>query len=109
MVRTRHMIRRTYGSNERGWLFSARFWRDALERAARNAAGLALVALGFGSADPYDELALVTPDRVLLLAQLGPWQLAGVAAAAGAVLSLLTSVVAGNIGERGTAALTTPK
>lgn len=109
MESTRHMISRTYGTNRRGWLLSWEFWRDALERAVRNATGLALAALGFGHAAPYDELALVTPGRVLLLAELGPWQLAGVAAAAGLVLSLLASIAAGGVGERGTAAFLPPK
>lgn len=102
MESTRHMIKREYGGR-RGWLFSRAFWRDALERAVRLAAGAALVALGAGTA-AEDAGGELDPGVAGDLVALGLWKVAAAVAAAAALLSLLTSLAAGLVGDRGTAA-----
>lgn len=97
---TRRMIKRSYGQ-PRGWLFTRHFWRDALERAVRIAAGVTLAALGAGAAAGGE--AELDPGLVGDLVAAGLWRVAGGVALAAVALSLLTSVAAGMVGERGTA------
>lgn len=99
MARTRNMIIRDYGER-RGWLLTGAFWRDALERAVRVAAGAALLALGAGAAGAGE----LDPTIVGAVAQLGTWQVALGLALGAFVASILTSLAAGMVGERGTAA-----
>lgn len=101
MENARHMIRRRYGE-PRGWLFTRRFWRDALERAVRVAAGSTLLALGAGAAAGGE--ADLDPGVAGALVAFGLWKVAAGVALASVVLSLLTSLAAGMVGERGTAA-----
>lgn len=75
------------------WLLSGDWWLDALERAARAAAGGALGVLS------ADQLAVIPG---------ADWRLALVAAGGAAVVSLLVSVVAGRVGDPGTASFRRP-
>lgn len=70
-------------------IWSGKFWRDAGERAVSTAAQSALLALG------ATQLNVLEAD----------WVTVAGFAAGGAVLSLLKSLIAQNVGERGTASL----
>lgn len=71
-------------------IYSAAFWKDAGERAAKSAAQAGILALGGGAAD------VLTLD----------WATFGGAFGGGALLSILTSVASAGLANRGTASLT---
>ncbi|MGH3388940.1 MAG: holin [Actinomadura sp.] len=70
-------------------MFTANFWRDAIERAIRTAAQALIGILGAGATGLLDI----------------DWPAALSAAGLAALLSLLTSIVASGVGTKGTAAL----
>lgn len=70
-------------------LFTVEFLRDAAERAIRTAAQSALTALG---GDAFDVWAV-------------NWQTVAGISAGGAVVSILTSIVATQFGDKGSASL----
>lgn len=72
-------------------LYSAAFWRDAIERATKTAAQSVILALGGGATN------VLTLD----------WLTLAGAAGGGALLSLLTSIGSVGIRDTGTASLTT--
>lgn len=76
-------------------MFSKEFWKGAAERAIKTAAQFALFPLG---------VDVLSPSGVEITASLA--QQVGVAAAFGAVASLLTSIASSRIGEKGTPSLT---
>lgn len=71
-------------------IYSAIFWKDAGERAAKSAAQAGLLVLGGGAVN------LLTVE----------WATLGGGMGGGALLSLLTSVVSAGVANRGTASLT---
>ncbi|MGE2733867.1 holin [Mycolicibacterium vaccae] len=71
-------------------IYSAAFWKDAGERAAKSAAQAGILALGGGAVN------VLTLDLATF----------GGAAGGGALLSVLTSIASAGIANRGTASLT---
>lgn len=72
-------------------MFTALFWRDAVERASKTAAQAAVAALGVGAVGILDV----------------DWAGVAAAAALGFVLSVLTSVASEPFGDAGTPSLLT--
>jgi len=70
-------------------IYTASFWRDAIERAIKTAAQSALLAIGGGAVN------VVALD----------WITIGGAAGGGFVLSMLTSIASVTVTQRGTASL----
>lgn len=74
-------------------MWTAEFWLDTAERAIKSAAQAPLVAWGVGE--------LAAPDAFDL-----DWRLGLGVAAGGALVSVLTSLVSGRVGDRRSPSLT---
>ncbi|MEZ0073638.1 holin [Planotetraspora sp. GP83] len=87
-----HVGRHRHPPGGGGWLLSRAWWVDAVERAARAAAGGALGVLA---------------GKQLSVVPFADWRTAAAAAGAFGVGSLLVSIAAGGTGDKTTAAFLT--